>query len=54
VSTEKFIGFEVKGHPTLQNKKWTNMKFSMEEKLKLAKDYLDEGSETRRLSVNQK
>ena len=52
VRSEKFEGFEVKLHPTLQNKKWTNMKLSMEEKFKLAEKYLEEGSETRRLSVN--
>jgi group I intron endonuclease len=52
VETEKFSGFEVKCHPTKPNKKWTSMKLTMEEKLKLAKDYLDEGSETKRLSVN--
>lgn len=51
VVSEKFQGFEVKGHATLKPKKWTNMKLSMEEKLQLAKNYLDEGSETKRLSV---
>jgi hypothetical protein len=52
IRSEKFEGFEVKCHPTLPNKKWTNMKLSMEEKLQLAKRYLDEGSETKSLSVN--
>lgn len=51
VRSEKFEGFEVKFHPKLPNKKWTNMKLTMEEKLNLANEYLDEGSETRRLSV---
>lgn len=37
VRSEKYEGFEVKYHPTLSNKKWTNMNLSMEEKLKLAK-----------------
>lgn len=51
VYSEKYEGFEVKNHPTLSNKKWTNMKLTMEEKLNLAKKYLEEGSETKRLSV---
>jgi group I intron endonuclease len=51
VRCEKFEGFEIKFHPTLSNKKWTNMKLSMEQKLDLAKKYLEEGSETKRLSV---
>jgi len=40
VCCEKFEGFEVKFHPKLSNKKWTNMKLSMEQKLDLAKTYL--------------
>lgn len=40
VKAERFEGFEIKNHPTLKNKKWTNMKLSMNEKLQLAKDYL--------------
>jgi group I intron endonuclease len=52
IETEKFSGFEIKCHSKLKNKKWTSMKLSMEEKLKLAKEYLDESSETKRLSVN--
>ena len=40
VRSEKFEGFEVKFHPSLVNKKWTNMKLSMEQKLDLAKQYL--------------
>lgn len=51
VRSEKYEGFEVKFHPTLVNKKWTSMKMSMDEKLKLAKEYLDKGSETKSLST---
>ena len=54
IVTEKYQGFEVKDHPTLKNKKWTSMKITMEEKLKLTKEYLEESSETKRLSVNLK
>lgn len=52
IRMETYEGFEVKGHPTLANKKWTSKQLSMEEKLKLAKKYLEESSETRSLSVN--
>lgn len=52
VESEKYRGFEVKDHPKLSNKKWTSMKLTMEQKLKLAKDYLEESSETKSLSVN--
>jgi len=51
IQSERYSGFEVTNHPTLINKKWTSMKLSMEEKLNLAKKYLEEGSETRSLSV---
>lgn len=51
IQSERYSGFEVTNHPTLINKKWTSMKLSMEEKLHLAKKYLEEGSETRSLSV---
>jgi group I intron endonuclease len=49
VLSEKFEGFEVKYHPSLVNKKWTRMSLTMDEKLQLAKNYLNgEGSETKR------
>lgn len=51
VRSEKYEGFEIKFHPTLANKKWTSMKMSMDEKLKIAKEYLDKGSETKSLSA---
>jgi hypothetical protein len=51
VKSEKFQGFEVKCHPKLSNKKWTSMKYTMDEKLNFAKQYLEECSETKRLSV---
>lgn len=54
IVTEKYQGFEVKDHPTLKHKKWTSMKITMEEKLKLTKEYLEKSSETKRLSVNLK
>lgn len=52
VRSENFEGFEVKFHPNLANKKWTSRKLTMEQKLELAKKYLDEGSETKSLSVD--
>ena len=49
VTSEKFEGFEVKYHHTFVNKKWTRMNLTMDEKLQLAKNYLNngEGSETK-------
>jgi group I intron endonuclease len=51
IDNERYIGFEVKNHPTLKNKKWTNMKLSIDEKLKLVKDYLLT-EKTQRLNEN--
>lgn len=51
VRSEKYEGFEVKFHPKLKNKKWTSMSLSMEEKLNLAKKYLEESPETKSLSA---
>jgi hypothetical protein len=54
INTEKMQGFEVKCHTSKPNKKWTTNKLSMDEKLNLAKKYLEESSETKSLSVNVK
>jgi len=52
VRSEKYEGFEVKLHPTLPNKKWTSMKLTMDQKLQMAQNFLEESSETKSLSVN--
>jgi group I intron endonuclease len=46
VVSEKYEGFEVKFHPTLQNKKWTASKYTMDEKLNFATDYLNTAKKT--------
>lgn len=51
IRQENLEGFEVKFHPKLPNKKWTSKKLTMDQKLQLAKDYLESCSETKSLSV---
>lgn len=41
IIAEKYEGFEVKFHPTLPNKKWTASKYTMDEKLTFATEYLN-------------
>lgn len=51
IDNERYTGFEVKFHPTLKNRKWTNMKLSMDSKLELANNYLLT-EKTQRLNEN--